>query len=490
MSIYHCSISIISRANGSSSVASSAYRGCCKLEDSTTGEVFDYSNKRGHEYSQMYLPDVAHFSDREELWNSIELIEKGANAQLSREFEVAFPIELSKQQRAVVLDNFCNKLKDQGMCVVADIHNPDKKETNPHAHIMTAMRSLDESGEWIAKSQKKYKVKDINSGNIQFMLPSELKENENYEKIYRYKKGKDYLELTISEALNYPDYKRVGRSPIDRKVTTNDWNDKERVEEWRSSWSKVCNEYLEEKHKIDHRSYERQGIEKLPTIHEGYVARKIERDGGISERCEMNRETNNTNNLLAELNNQLHNMKLEMIKRLRELGERLHGYNRTIRERIERSYGELKIIGATEYGIEIEARTATRTNYQSQQNQREIERRKQIFEQSVNEQIAEQPVKTMSLKDRIEQATKKSEMHNQAFRKIDEMYGQFSIGDFKDFKEYFKYKMQHTPDEQLEWFDALDQSEKEKVFDRVNKLARDKNPEIKRKSKGHGGISR
>ena len=45
---------------------------------------------------------------------------------------------------------------------------------------------------------------------------------------------------------------------------------------WRSEWAKMCNRYLSIDNQIDHRSYERQGKLKVPTIHEGADARKIE----------------------------------------------------------------------------------------------------------------------------------------------------------------------------------------------------------------------
>ena len=51
---------------------------------------------------------------------------------------------------------------------------------------------------------------------------------------------------------------------------------------------------------MDHRSYAAQGIEELPTIHEGYIARKIEANGGISERCEINREIRGHNWLIRK----------------------------------------------------------------------------------------------------------------------------------------------------------------------------------------------
>ena len=84
-------------------------------------------------------------------------------------------------------------------------------------------------------------------------------------------------------------------------VPKNDWNDKSNAEEWRRSWAEHCNHYLDPDLQIDHRSYERQGVEKVPTIHEGYVAREMEREGRISDRMEINREIIEHNSIVDQI---------------------------------------------------------------------------------------------------------------------------------------------------------------------------------------------
>jgi hypothetical protein len=54
------------------------------------------------------------------------------------------------------------------------------------------------------------------------------------------------------------------------------WNNPKNCELWRSEWAKMCNRHLSIDNLIDHRSYERQGKLKVPTIYEGADARKIE----------------------------------------------------------------------------------------------------------------------------------------------------------------------------------------------------------------------
>ena len=44
----------------------------------------------------------------------------------------------------------------------------------------------------------------------------------------------------------------------------------------------------------------KQGIDKIPTIHEGYIAREITARGGTSERIEINKEIQERNALLQK----------------------------------------------------------------------------------------------------------------------------------------------------------------------------------------------
>ena len=48
-----------------------------------------------------------------------------------------------------------------------------------------------------------------------------------------------------------------------------------------------------------------RGLHFEPTLHEGYVARKVERLGGISERCECNRKIRRKNDRLRAIREQL-----------------------------------------------------------------------------------------------------------------------------------------------------------------------------------------
>lgn len=264
MAIYHLSIKIISRGKGKSAVAAASYRSGEKIKNEYDGIVHDFTRKGGIAHTEILLPQNApqEFSDRGTLWNSVEKIEKSKNSQLAREIEIALPKELNREKqielvREYVKENFVKV----GMC--ADIALHDKNDGNPHAHILLTMRPLNEDKTWGAKSKKEYIL------------------DENREKV-KLKNG---------------NYKT-------RKINTVDWNEQDKAEEWRKTWADITNKYLEEnsiQEKVDHRSYQRQGIEEIPTIHLGVSASQMEKKGIATDRGNINREIRKQNRLLQEI---------------------------------------------------------------------------------------------------------------------------------------------------------------------------------------------
>ena len=268
MAIYHLCIKIISRGKGKSAVAASAYRSGEKIKNEYDGIVHDFTRKGGIAHTEILLPQNApqEFSDRGTLWNSVEKIEKSKNSQLAREIEVALPKELDREKqinlvREYVKENFVKV----GMC--ADIALHDKNDGNPHCHILLTMRPLNEDTTWGAKSKKEYIL------------------DENGEKV-KLKNG---------------NYKT-------RKINTTDWNEQDKAEEWRKAWADITNKYLEEnsiQDKIDHRSYQRQGIEQIPTIHLGVSATQMEKKGIATDRGNINREIKHQNMILREISRRI-----------------------------------------------------------------------------------------------------------------------------------------------------------------------------------------
>lgn len=273
VAIYHCSIKIISRGKGRSAVACAAYRSGTKLTDLATGKMFDYSNKPGVVFSEVLLPENApavFAVDRNILWDAVERKEIRSDARLAREVEVALPREFTRQEqidtvREYIMKNFVR----EGMCADWALH--DKGDGNPHAHIMLTTRAFTRNGKWAEKSRTIYKF-DPNGQKIPLIDP------ETGEQKVRVRKGKGVEKLWQTE-----------------KVPANDWNDRSKAEEWRAAWATECNRRLDRQHQIDHRSYARQAVEQEPTIHEGYAARKMEREGQVSDRCDINREIRELN---------------------------------------------------------------------------------------------------------------------------------------------------------------------------------------------------
>lgn len=293
MAIYHCSIKIGSRAKGQSAVAASAYRSGEKLADKETGLISDYTRKSGIVFSEIALCKNApsEYSNRETLWNAVHSIEKNKNAQLWREFEVALPKDLNRGKQIETVRDFVSKLTEQGMCIDWALH--DKGDGNPHAHIMATMRSIEPNGKWSPKSRKIYDLDEKGERIFQKVDKTGRKQYKNHKEDY------------------------------------NNWNAKERVEEWRSAWAECCNVRLAEHERIDHRSFDRQGINQIPTVHEGFIARKLVKDGKSSERVQLNNDIQQKNEKLLQVAAALKSVD-EEISRLSTLNEASKIHNEVI----------------------------------------------------------------------------------------------------------------------------------------------------------------
>lgn len=268
MAIYHFSAQImnnISKHTGKpkSPLSAAAYRSGEKLYDEKNNTTYFYKRDVQpvtHILVPKHAPEWA--SNREKLWNEVNKIEKNVNAQFAREINIALPVELSdKEQEKLALD-FCQEaFVDRGMVADIAIHRDDLN--NPHFHVMLTMRPFNNDGTWGVKAKREYKFDD-NGNHI-------LDKN-----------GK--------------------KSFV--KVETTDWNNKSLFQSWRKLWSDKANYYLKQngiKKSISHLSNEDRGLETMPTIHEGFVSRKMEKNGETSDRVSINKEIRKYNNTIAEL---------------------------------------------------------------------------------------------------------------------------------------------------------------------------------------------
>ena len=217
-------------------------------------------------YTEVMLPEHAppEYSDRNVLWNSVEWSETKRDAQLARTVELALPAELTHEQNIALIRKFVQKtFVDKGMC--ADVAFHDKGDGNPHVHIMLTMRALQEDGRWAPKSRLVYNL-DANGNRI----PARQKG-----------RWKTHKENTV------------------------DWDDRGNAEIWRAAAADAINDALREagfsQGFVDHRSYARQGKERIPMVHEGPEARAMEQRGIPTEVSERNREIREKNKQLEQM---------------------------------------------------------------------------------------------------------------------------------------------------------------------------------------------
>ena len=298
---FHFNISMISRGKSKSAVASAAYISCEKIKNEWDGVTHDYHNKKGLLHSEIFLLEniPKEFQNRSFLWNSVELNEKASNAQLARNFIIALPKELSFEENKKLITEFIQEnFVSKGMIADLAIHDESNEgNNNIHAHIMTTLRPINEKGQWQAKSKKEYILDD--EGN----------------KILN-KNGK----------------------PKTRKVELTDWNNKGNAEKWRESFAEICNIYLERNNlekRVDHRSFERQGIEEIPTIHLGASASALERKGIETDKGNINREIKKHNSLVKAIKNKIKEITSWIDSLLGNLQAKYDEYKQTKKDELE-----------------------------------------------------------------------------------------------------------------------------------------------------------
>ena len=245
MAIYHCSIKPISRGAGQSIVAAAAYRHGCRMEDKRTGEVHDYSRKRGVTVSAAFFPsdvDCSWATKSEILWNTAELAEKRKDARLGREIVLALPSELSPTERKALAAEMAQHVADRyGVAVDAAIHAPSRQgdDRNFHVHMLVSARRITSKGF-----------------------------------------GEKARELDDRE-----------RGPAE-------------VEHLRAEWARLANRALEQagQHvQIDHRSFRRQEVKRMPSRHLGASATALERRGIKTRIGDGNRAAARLNALAGQL---------------------------------------------------------------------------------------------------------------------------------------------------------------------------------------------
>ena len=270
----HNEITIVQRSQRQSAVAAAAYQSGEKLFCEYDQQVKHYPEKRGIVHNEILLPANAppEYADRNTLWNAAEAVEKQWNSQLARRWVLTIPREIPPDQYAVLVREFCQKqFVSKGMIVDFAIHDPKPPGHNPHCHVMLTMRAMDEHGKWLPKARKVY---DLDENGERIRLPSG--------------NWKSHKEDTV------------------------DWNEQYHGQEWRTGWETVQNRYLEMVNspvRVDLRSYEKQGLDIIPTVHMGAAVTQMERRGIQTNIGNLNRDIKAANRMMTVIRNTIQNLR-------------------------------------------------------------------------------------------------------------------------------------------------------------------------------------
>lgn len=382
MAIFHCNISVVSRADGGSAVAGAAYISRSKIECDRDGTAHDFT--RAHQHEELVadlgvsLPEKApeRWRDRSVLWNEVERVEKKSDAQLARRIECALPDELPEAEQIALARQIVAERVDDGHVVDACIHR-SRDGHNCHLHMQEPLRRCDGNG-FLAKSENVYTVRNAD-GDERKVNAAGFKElkGQGYEKVFKYRRGNEWRQLTATEAgrVENEGFKRSGKTPVqETRYLNNGWNEKERAEEWRSQIATLTNAALERAEleaRVDHRSYERQGVDKVPQIHEGSRVRRIEQReqeraqalgieySPVTDRARENVEIRRMNSLLAAMTEELRRLTAAVEQRARRTRRRVERFLAAQRSRAmmvaarsHRASSEVKVAFAADASVD------------------------------------------------------------------------------------------------------------------------------------------
>lgn len=354
-----------------STVSKSAYNSRSRIKDLTLNRTFDYSSKKDHIFSHIEIPDgcPGEWKDKKILWNENEKVETEAGTKRhGKGFIIAIPQTLSHEEAESCVIGFQKFLSELGYASEGDIHEPDSKrssdviEKNRHVHILTTGRKI-EKGKFLQVKEKKVFANQLikkSDGSLKAVYNDKLpdaKSNTSYRvPVIDAKKKSEYEKKTGEKLDVYSLYQNIikgsdaAASTDDKKVAEdskavlreiqktrerkgkgteylwerdriqdNPLDRKDVIVECRKKWEELCNRYLSQEEKIDHRSYEEQGVDIIPEIHEGIGSHK-ESDA----RKEYNEEVKEANQMMAEQKKEA----AELIRKSQEVLS--HGDGRSI----------------------------------------------------------------------------------------------------------------------------------------------------------------
>lgn len=292
MAIYHFSMKTFSRSKGQTATASMAYRSGTKIDCEREGRTHDYTKKSGVEHSEIFLPPNSPewASDRSALWNNVEKAEKRKNSTVAREFEVALPHELTKEQRIALVADFARQIVERHGCAVDACLHDDKRSKTPnhHAHIMLTTRKLEQTG----FTDKTRELDDRKSGEVEFWREQWAKTVNDHLKQHEIRDKNDHLIH------------------------------------------------------VDHRSLKDQGIDRQPTIKMGVKASAMERKGKKTEKGDYNRAIKSYNpQEITSIFEKILKQATEMYNKIRFINRRLPEVKRDIEEKQPDLFKQLDEMG-------------------------------------------------------------------------------------------------------------------------------------------------
>lgn len=247
MAIYHFSVGHVSRSTGCSAVQSAAYITGEKLHEMRRGLTANYSNRDDVAYAETLAPAWANekFTDTGQAWNLLENYEDtyAITRYKTPETQEKY-LQSARTAMKIVVALPRELTAETHKELVLDFVNKNyvskghivtlglhAEEGNPHAHLQISRRQIQEDG-------------------------------------------------SISYSKNREMCSVLG------------------LKKQRELWANTVNHYLEREGldvRIDHRSYKDQGLDLIPTTHEGWYARKLEDQGIESRTCSENRSISEEN---------------------------------------------------------------------------------------------------------------------------------------------------------------------------------------------------
>ena len=257
MAIYHLSVKFIKRSSGRSATAAAAYRAAEKVHDYKTDVTHDYRKKRGVFGAEILAPD----NSPEWVYEREKLWNEVEKVEKRCDAQVAREIDVAlpvELNREQKKELVRDFVKEQLVSkgMVADIAFHDFDSKNPHAHILLTTRPINDDGRFGFKERS--------------------------------------------------------------------WNKKDVLEQLRFDWAEKVNQALEQaghkEVKVDHRTLEEQGINRLPQIHLGANVAKMKERGIRTSKGDEYDRISATNRRIELLEKNIDNLNslAEIMKRQEE----------------------------------------------------------------------------------------------------------------------------------------------------------------------------